>query len=188
MNQHTVKFERRLSGARLIAEGDVSASSSSAEPTGNAGLGMDPAAEPPTPDPTPELLRQIADGISNIQTRTESVARELGSLSIALARVMVQKLVGYSEELQEKRLSGILMESLSRPQQAIGIYLNPKNLPAIESCLRQQESCQEIILSADASVAVGECRVEFDAHELVSSLENQLDEIEARLSEIIEDA
>ncbi len=133
-----------------------------------------------------ELLSRIAEKLANVKLKTDPVAQELGSLAIALAKMMIEKLVGSSDELQAKRLSLVLLEALSRPEPAIGVYVHPTNLAATKTQLQSNNELRELQLLADESLTPGECRVDFDTHSLVSSLEQQLDEIEARLLELID--
>lgn len=139
-----------------------------------------------TSEDVTQLLSRIADGLAAAKLKTDPVARELGSLAIALAKMMVKKLVGNSDELQAKRLSQVLLEALSRPEPAIGVFINPANLTAIRSHMQNNDSLQGIQLHADETLHSGECRVDFDTHSLVSSLEQQMDEIESRLQELID--
>jgi flagellar biosynthesis/type III secretory pathway protein FliH len=133
------------------------------------------------------LLENIATGIDSIDLKTSEFADEVVSLSISLSRIIVEKLVGESQELKEKRLTNILSEALARPEAPVGVYLNPINLECIKKQLSKDTNTEEINFQIDDSIEPGECRVEFDTYELLSRMETQLDEIQAGLTEIIDE-
>jgi flagellar biosynthesis/type III secretory pathway protein FliH len=133
------------------------------------------------------LLENIATGIDSIDLKTAEFADEVVSLSISLSRIIVENLIGESPELKEKRLTKILSEALSRPETPVGVYVNPINLDSIKKKITEDTNTEEITFQIDNSIEPGECRVEFDTYELLSRMETQLDEIQAGLTEIIDE-
>ncbi len=133
------------------------------------------------------LLENIATGIDSIDLKTSEFADEVVSLSISLSRIIVENLVGESQELKEKRLTKILSEALARPETPVGVYVNPINLESIKKKISEDTNAEEISFQIDDSIEPGECRVEFDTYELLSQMETQLDEIQAGLTEIIDE-
>lgn len=136
---------------------------------------------------TTVVLTKIAEALQNIELKLEPIAKELSAIAIGLAKMMVEKMVGESDELQAKRLSLVLLKTLSQAEPVLGIYLNPHNLHAVEKQSDWDSGSHKVELLADDNVPKGECRVEFDSHDLVSSLECQLDEVEARLQELLDE-
>lgn len=133
------------------------------------------------------LLENIATGIDSIDLKTAEFADEVVSLSISLSRIIVENLIGESQELKEKRLTKILSEALSRQETPVGVFVNPINLESIKKKINQDSDAEEVNFQSDDSIEPGECRVEFDAYDLLSRMETQLDEIQAGLTEIIDE-
>ena len=101
--------------------------------------------------------------------------------------VYLENLIGESQELKEKRLTNILSEALSRQETPVGVFVNPINLESIKKKINQDSDAEEVNFQSDDSIEPGECRVEFDAYDLLSRMETQLDEIQAGLTEIIDE-
>lgn len=133
-----------------------------------------------------DILSKIASGIAAKKLDTAPVARELGAIAISLAKMMTQKLVGNSEALQTERLTNIISEAMSRPEPIVRILVNPSKLDAIRSHFQECDELRDTELKSDANIAAEECRIELDTNSLVSSMENQLHEIESRLLELID--
>lgn len=171
MFHHTVKFKRAVTAATLFDQNAVNAAIAAAEP-------------PPVPDPiSPELLlEKIASAMQRIekQDNTDDVV----ALAIALSRVIVEKLVGTSADLQDQRLYRIIQETQFGSENAVGVHLHPSNMSFVSSQLKAHPNGAKVNLVADTSIAIGECRVEFEGYDLISNIEHQLDQIENHIAEL----
>jgi flagellar biosynthesis/type III secretory pathway protein FliH len=144
------------------------------------------AAANPQPDEIPpiEILNKIASRVDQLGSKTNE---EVAALAISLARIIVEQLIGSSAEMPEQRLTQILQETMAAPQPAVGVYVNSSNLDFVSRQLEENSSSSGLKLAVDNSIAVGECRVEYESYDLISNIENQLDEIESHLAEIIDE-
>ncbi|MDG1512213.1 MAG: FliH/SctL family protein [Mariniblastus sp.] len=179
MIEHHVQFDRQVKNCRFLDR---------SEPvTRTVNPVTAEAASAAVNERMTGLLENIATGIDSIDLKTAEFADEVVSLSISLSRIIVENLVGESQELKEKRLTKILSEALARPETPVGVYVNPINLDCIKNKISEETRTEEINLQIDDSIEPGECRVEFDTYELLSRMETQLDEIQAGLTEIIDE-
>ena len=175
MIQHHVKFPTPPKSFVLVDEAEIVAAEKAAAA----------AASSQTDEiPTAEILNKIASRVDQLGSKSNE---EVAALAISLARIIVEQLIGSSDEIPEQRLTQILQETMAAPQPAVGVYVNPSNLDFVSRQLKQNSSSSGLKLAADTSIAVGECRVEYESYDLFSSIENQLDEIESHLAEIIDE-
>ena len=131
-----------------------------------------------------EVLTKIAGDLAAAKLDAQSIAREVGTIAISLAKLMTEQLVGNADALQADRLSKIIEEALSRPEPIKRIFVNPNNHQAIQAHFQSHDELKAVELSSDQQVAAGECRIEMDTNTFVSSMKNQLQEIESRLLEL----
>lgn len=131
-----------------------------------------------------EILTKIAGELSATKLDAQSIAREVGTIAISLAKLMTEQLVGNSDAIQVERLSQIIEEALSRPEPVQRIFVNPQHYEAIHAHFQHHDVLQSAELKSDPLTPPGECRIETEASTLVSSMKNQLQEIESRLSEL----
>jgi flagellar biosynthesis/type III secretory pathway protein FliH len=171
MNLQSVKFDSKPSSFVLV---------DSSETVVETAAPLEQVAASPSVSPT-ELLEKISSKIDQLNNRTDD---EVVALAISLARVMVEKLVGCGTDLCEKRLANILDETLAGPDQAIGVYVNAGNFESVTTQFGQKMQSQGVNIVADNSVAFGECLVRFEEYDLVSKIEQQLDDIESHLEEL----
>lgn len=171
MNLQTVKFDSRPSSFVLLDSGEIV----SPEP-----MPVEEVAPLPSVS-SEEILEKISSQIAGLNSRTDE---EVIELAVSLARTIVEKLVGSTPELCEKRLANILEDSLAGPDQAVGVHVNADNFEFITTQFGEKIQSQGVKLVADTSVAVGECLVRFEEYDLVSKIERQLDDIESHLQEL----
>lgn len=141
-------------------------------------------ARPDSSEDIGSLLSKIATELETRKLDAEPITRELGTIAISLAKMITQKVVGNSESLQTERLEKIVSETLSQAAPVTCIYVNPGNHDAIHAHFQSCDGLRDVELRSDANVVNGECRIESGSNSLVSSLDNQLREIEARLLEL----
>jgi flagellar biosynthesis/type III secretory pathway protein FliH len=193
---HRVKFDRPFTNANLVdvlmsselaVDGKVDAADGTsqaepgASPIGQAGQTAEKKGES---EAIEKLLAGISAGINDVNSQTGLWVDEIRSLSLCLTKMIVNRVVGSSETMRIQRLEHLLGEALSRPETPIAAFVHPDDYSMLSEFLKSVE----LNVQADASVGAGECRVEFSSHELVSSLQRQLDQIEDRLLEVLNDA
>lgn len=171
MIQHTVKLKRAITGVTLVEQDGDDSTVATIQPT------VEPAPAPPE-----LLLGKIASAMERIEQKDNT--QNVIALAIELSRVIVEKMIGGSAELQQQRLYQIIRETEFGPETAVGIHLHPSNLGFVSSQLKTQPKGAEVNLIADESIGIGECRVEFKDYDYISSIEHQLEHIENQLSEL----
>lgn len=171
MHLQTVKFDSKPTSFVLLNANEVVVE----KPAPVAEVAPSPA------ETSVAILEKISSKIQQLNRRTDD---EVVELAISLARVMVEKLVGNTPELCNQRLENILEETLSGPDQAIGVRVNAENYELITSQFSGSMQSQGLQIVADNSVAPGECMVRFEEYDLVSKIEKQLDDIQAHLEEL----
>ena len=101
---------------------------------------------------------------------------------------VVEKIVGSAESLRAERLENLLSAAFSRTDPVVCIHLNSQDIPQIENYLNNNSAPNpDITLVVDETIEAGECRVDFAAYELASDLAHQLEAIEQRLLEVVND-
>jgi flagellar biosynthesis/type III secretory pathway protein FliH len=194
---HSVKFDRAVINAHVSSRFAVR--DDNAAERGTRGPAAIPAAtgtkkakelelaEPRAESPAiVELLGKISQGIENVQIQTEPLVKEMQSLSIRLATMIVDKLVGSSEWLPTRRLEHLLTDAFHRAENVVAVYVNPRDRDSLIPYLKD-ELQTSVEVKSDETILPGECRIEFSSHELISNLEYQMTEIRQRLLEVIHD-
>ncbi len=197
MIQHTVKFDRPLANA-FIAESDFAEEPSydkvkpvETEPAPQLIEEIDQAqAEGSTEEANArrdELLERITRVLEDLRDRENETVNQWQALAVRFAGIMVKQLAGTSDAIQADRLTQMIGDLVNRPETPLKIAAHPDDFPLIESCLESHgELAQAIELLSEPSVAKGECRAVYEAHDLVSRLEEQLPDIEYRLMEALQ--
>lgn len=186
---HTVKFERPVAGASLVVAPGTSVGRSDAnanpEPA-TAGHDAQAQAHPgrsADPEAVALLIKKLVAGVNQVHTQSDKWVGEVRRLSVRLAKMIVAHVVGSSEEMRTERLESLLQASLVRPEPPIAAFVHPEDLGNIQDLLESSG----LDLQPDSSLRLGECRVEYSSHELISNLQLQLDQIEDRLAEVFKD-
>ena len=194
---HSVKFERRIAnakrvddvavrGARITDRKPHVADSAPLPADATAATTAKSADTTAATTATVELLRKISQGIDKVQIQIEPLVKEMQQMSIRLATTMVKKIVGSSESLQAKRLEQLVAEAFRQPEPVVAIHVNPHDQATLVAYLAEQELAN-LETKPDKNIEQGECRIECSSHELISSLEYQLTELEHQLLEVIHD-
>ena len=173
MIHHSEKFRRKLIAATLLDQNAVSLVDASKQAT----VVAEPVSVPPE-----VLLGKIASAMQRIEQQNNN--DDVVALAIALSRVIVEKLIGSSADLQEQRLYRIIQETQFGAENAVGVHLHPNNIGFVSTQLKADPNGSKVNLVPDESIAVGECRVEFKDYDLISSIEQQLDQIEKHIAEL----
>lgn len=173
MIHHSVKFRRKLIAATLLDQNAVSLVDASKQAT----VVAEPVLAPPE-----VLLGKIASAMQRIEQQNNN--DDVVALAIALSRVIVEKLIGSSADLQEQRLYRIIQETQFGAENVVGVHLHPNNIGFVSTQLKADPNGSKVNLVPDESIAVGECRVEFKDYDLISSIEQQLDQIEKHIAEL----
>jgi flagellar biosynthesis/type III secretory pathway protein FliH len=143
-----------------------------------------PVADSPTGD-NRALLAQIATGIEEAHQQTADAVSGLSELAVKFAMVITAKIIGSSEAIEQQRLVQMLNEAINQPETAVAIYVHPNQVSAIEVELAEQLKDGKTLLAPATDLAIGECRVEYASHELVSNLTHQFSQIEIELLDVI---
>ena len=93
-------------------------------------------------------------------------------------------MVGSSETTRIARVERLLRKSLGRSETPIAAFVHPQDFSQLEKFLESID----LVIQPDPSLELGECRVEFASYDLVSSLQQQLEQIESGLREALNDA
>jgi flagellar biosynthesis/type III secretory pathway protein FliH len=185
---HSVKFDRPVSNVRLVENlvpadrhsdaaahpAQVSASAESASTSVEADSVGNRDNETVS-----QLLNKIAQGIHRLQSQTGNWVGEIQAIAIQLSSLIVTQLIGSSEAMRIQRLEGLLREALNRTEAPIQAFIHPDDF----SKLTEYLTSLDLDVQPDVSINLGECRVDFQSHELVSSLPQQLIQIEDLLRE-----
>lgn len=194
---HSVKFDRRIANAALVSgiavRGGTIGEPGSHDLQGSSvtigesdipeGELVEEQAETAA---VVELLNKISLGVANVQLQTEPLVKEMQTLSIRLATMIVKKILGSSEMLQAKRLECLIADAFQRAESVVAVYINPLDCVGLVSC-QDDELMTNVAIKSDETISQGECRIEFASHELISNLEYQMTEIEHRLLEVVHD-
>lgn len=149
-------------------------------------------------------LDEIAKAVQQREIETDALLHRTRSLAVQLASMIVRKVVGSSTELRTQRLEHVLTEAFSRSEPVVAVHVNEADhqplLAAIELAQASRDTAaddadghvpvafdEKVLWQIDATVPVGECRVEYQTHELITRLDNQLVDIEHRLQEAFSD-
>lgn len=173
MIHHSVKFKRTVIAATLMDQHAISLANASPQPT---------AVAQPIIAPPELLLGKIASSMQRIEQKNNT--EDVVALAIALSKVIVEKLIGSSADLQEQRLYRIIQETQFGSENAIGVHLHPNNMGFVSTQLKAHPNGAKVNLVADESIEIGECRVEFKDYDFISSIEHQLDQIENHIAEL----
>lgn len=206
MIQHTVKFDQPLMNAFIdesaCAEGvsnevsnEVSSDaleSAEAETAVAAGDETEPVATEvsikESNERRDELLEGIARAVGDLREQGDETVNQWQALAIRFAGIMVKQLAGSSDAIQADRLTQLVGDLVNRPELPLKIAAHPDDFPLIESCLESHgELAEKIELLPEPTVTKGECRAIYEAHDLISKLEEQLPDIEYRLMEVLQD-
>jgi len=189
---HSVKFERPISGASLVdclTQPDraldscaSSANDDSSPGSASTSTGEDSQAQANS-ETIEKLLSEISCGINDLQSQTGKWVDQFQALSIRLASMIVSQLVDSSETVRVERVKNLLNEVLNRPETPLAAFVHPEDFSKLQGYLKSVE----LDVQPDASVDIGECRVDYPSHELVSDLRQQLEQIEDRLGEVLHD-
>ena len=131
------------------------------------------------------LLDNIESSVAAMQSRATATREQLLQTTVALSRMVVSRLIGETAELQQQRLLALVTDAMKRSDDTIDLHLNQADMTTIQQQLASRQQLQQVKLIADNAIPVGECRVSLDGYDLVSNLEQQLDDIDAMLRELI---
>lgn len=184
MITHSVKFSRPVSGASLVqGEADLNVRDQGGNVVSISGITPPAESGSESPAVVEAILRTIADNVRQLQHRDDTHITEFQALSIRLATMMVENLVGSVESMKTERLETLLNNALKRPEKPVGAFVHPDDFSKLGSYL---DTIQLDVQPMD-SVAPGECRIDYSSFDLVSSLKQQLAQIESKMLEVIHD-
>lgn len=192
MIKHCVTFERPLKNAVLATDGSQCSSANSkknnrrpliasASQSNDATNAHDSIA--PVLDPS--LLIEISEQISEFNQQADGQIQDMKKLAIQLAIIVVEEIIGSSNGIRLERLERLLDEACHRNESIVAVYVSPTDHDGLSTRISENPEVN-IAIRSDDTVQDGECRVEYVAHELVSSLEHQLSEMRHRLVEAIQ--
>ncbi len=174
MNTFSLKFDRPLSDASVMADGIFelreNAAAQNLREIQNAELESERVGA---------LLENIHGAIERLNVQSHEVAREARLFSIRLASTIVKTVFGKSDEAKLQRIEHLLSEVMDASEPVLKVFVNGVDKNKLESVDAISQS--GISLECDESIQAGECRIELATHELVSDLEGQLASIEQHL-------
>lgn len=186
MKNYTLQFDRPLVAVQLVSPATVEGGLLTGDPVGTS---IRPGDDPSDADleKIEELLTQISSDVKQLQGQHTENLQRLKTMSVELAIMMVRKIVGSSADIQTQRMVQLLGEALNRTEPAVGIHLHPQDLTKLEFITAKNASLdlQTLNVVADESIEAGECRIDYATYELTSSLAQQIEEIEQRLMEVV---
>ena len=100
--------------------------------------------------------------------------------------MIVEKLIGTSQNLTDDRLRCVLDDAISRPESPVGIYLNPQNVDFVSGHL-QDKPCWSRTCNCWLMIQFNwaNAGLSFKTTIWFQTSSRQLDEIEAHLAELI---
>ncbi len=188
MVTHRISFDRPLRQVTLVTDQAAQVTG----PPATDQVADQPSSDQPLEQPADSrheavvaLLDNIETSVAAMQSRATATREQLLQTTVALSRMVVSRLIGESAELQQQRLLALVTDALKRSEDTIDLHLNQADMTTIQQQLASRQQLQHVKLIADNAIPVGECRVSLDGYDLVSNLEQQLDDIDAMLRELI---
>ncbi|MFT5300113.1 MAG: flagellar biosynthesis/type III secretory pathway protein FliH [Mariniblastus sp.] len=177
MTTHTLKFNRPLANVEILNAASILAHDAELERRQSKAK-SDSQWEP--------LLNQISTQLNQIQAQTNASSNQLKTMSVQLAAVIVNRIIGRSDALSIQRLDQLVDEALNRNDTPLRICLHPDDIPNVQSFLENSsQDFDSLSFVPDDSISSGECRCEYDGYELSSNLDEQIETIEDRLLEAV---
>lgn len=183
MPPHNVKFDRPFSNAVLCSAAEVAALDATSTQNSAAAASTLAAHEA-----IEKILIGIAQQVQTLQSQHQINLDQVTTTSVQLAGIIVKKLLSNSDVIKADRLEQLIKEALNRPEPVASIRLHPEDHSKLSSFIENiSVQGQSLNVAADESVGAGECRVDYPGFELASNLAQQIEDIEHRLMEAIND-
>jgi flagellar biosynthesis/type III secretory pathway protein FliH len=176
-----IKLERPLVGAEIVSPGDLDA-----RPTQPAQSALSSATTNQVE--TDQLIKSIQAAVESVQSQSQHSKQQLAAASVQIASIVMQRVIGNNETLAADRLEQLILEALDRPDAPVSLQLNPQDVSIVEPMIEKIGlPTNQLELKEDQTVPKGECRFNYDGYALTSNLAKQLESIEDRLLEVIND-
>jgi len=177
MNTLHIKLDRPLNGASIVDAADRAAIQR---------LSDSAQKETARHEATDNLLVAIGAALDKIQQQHQTSKQQLATAATRIATIITKQLVQRHDGLHIERLESLIEEALDQPELPVRIQLNPTDLARVEELIKNQTSGKnQIEFCGDEKIATGECRCEFQGHVLTSDLSTQIESIEDRLLEAV---
>ena len=191
--RETYRFHRPITGVRLRGANAASVRSSATAPSKTA-----PVSEPePAPVPIVDtskieaILAQISRAVEDFSRSQQMQRDEIKATSISLATNIASHIIGQRVEAGDFSVEPLLdraIDQLSGNQGEISVRLNPEDLATLDEQSTAATVAQQVQLIADARLPRGSCVAVQGQRQLISSIEQRLDDAERLLKKGMDDA
>lgn len=153
----------------------------------------EPAPPVPTIDPQKieRLLANIARSVDDYSSSQKIQVEELRAMAVSLGTSIARHIVGQAVDAGQFNLEPLLSKiagQLDEGNAAISVRLNPEDLSALQEESTTATIVQQLELVADPALQRGSCIATQGQKQLLSTIEQRLDDAERLLKKGIDDA
>lgn len=186
-----VVFHAQLSEVRIAPTSDVS--TPKAKPSvPKSGTETSPTAAPQQADPkiVEMLLVNISKTLNSYAASQQLQTDQIKTQAVGLATTLARHIVGKSIELGDYDVQPLIDDAIARlgHSENVAVRLHPDDLQAIELNDGTSSLGSQLQLIADPKLARGSCIATSGQRELVSTIEQRLDDVERLVKKELENA